>query len=72
LGTREFKECTIREVDGAFTILTNVKMDNELPMIGEIIKAGGKFWKVKGIHFHVGSEEGDIGLRVNEYILKIE
>ena len=72
MAIREIKECTVREVDGKFVILTNVKMDSDLPMIGEIVRAGGLLWKVNGIRFHAGNKEGDIGLRVDPFKIRIE
>ena len=72
MAIRKIGKCTIREVDGSFVILTNVNMDEDLPAIGEIVEAGGNLWKVNGISFHVGSEEGDIGLRGGIYKIRIE
>ncbi len=51
--------------------MTNIEMDEDLPMIGEIVKADGRFWNVNGINFHVGSKDGDIALRVSEFEIRI-
>lgn len=64
LDIRDLGKCNIHRAGKQIVIMINVAMDEELPMIDEVVRANGALWKITGIQFHVGTKEGDIGLTV--------
>ena len=66
MAIRHFKDCTIVEVGDKAVIAVNISLDHDVPTIGEIVEAEGRFWKVEGIEFYPSSDK-NIGLRVEEF-----
>lgn len=63
---KHFKDCTIVEVGNKAVIAVNIGIDHDVPTIGEVVEAEGRFWTVNGIEFYPSSDK-NIGLIVEEF-----